>query len=151
VSFPDAPPRGTRGPWLFAVAGVIAALVAGGLYFWRAKPPAPTTSTPTQVVDEFLTAVFVARDPDRVAPVICDGWAPADAIARTTKDFDLSLVRVGWADLRVVTSSEQRATVSARLEIRRTEDVRTPVSRLWRFNLVDENGWRVCDASPMVI
>jgi hypothetical protein len=131
---------------IFAILGILAALTASGAYVsreWLGR----SQLTPEQTVDEFLTAVFAA-DTERVAAVTCDGWDPQQAIRRTRLAVPKG-ANVTWDGIRVLTADGERAVVRATLGLRPffDEDVSDTVQ--WTFNLVDEKGWRVCEARPL--
>jgi hypothetical protein len=132
---------------IFAVLSVVVALAAGGLYLLRQvdKPP---SLTPEETVSAFLSAVFLSADPQKASSVVCSNWDPAEAITRTTKAVPAG-ARVSWGDLKVVTNTESRATVRGSLGIRMPDDSRPSSFVQWRFTLVDEDGWRVCEARPL--
>jgi hypothetical protein len=135
-------------PLAFAIIGLVVALAAGALYLYRDRGES-TRLNETRTVHEFLTAVFLAGTPDRVAPYVCASWPPGDAITRTVAEVGTG-VGVSWDEIRVITTREERANVSARLGLRSADDVRPGSFEQWRFSLVDEEGWRVCDARPFV-
>jgi hypothetical protein len=138
--------NGSRVPQIFAIVGVVIAFVAAGLYLFTRPDVAPRL-TPEQTVGEFLSAVFLASDPQRVGAVTCSNWDPIDAIARTTREIDAD-AHVSWDEVAVVASSEERVSATARLGLRRADDTRPSTFSQWRFSLVNENGWRVCEARP---
>lgn len=137
-----------RIPLILAIIGVIAALVTGGLYLFRdvSQPP---SMTPEETVREFLSAVFLASSPERVAAVVCANWDPGDAIERTRQEIDTN-VRVSWDEFGIVTADAERITMRVRLGLRLPDDLRPTTYAQWRFNLVHEDGWRVCEARPFV-
>lgn len=137
-----------RAPLVIAVVGIVAALAAGAVLYLRGRAE-PPMRTPEATVQEFLAAVFLAEDPQRVAEVVCASWDPIDAIERTTGEVDPD-VRVTWDGVGVVTTEPGRITVRARLGLRQLEDVRPADMEQWRFTLVDQDGWRVCEARPLV-
>lgn len=141
--------RTGRGPLIFAIVGVAVALLAGGAYVYR-QATAPPPLTPEETVREFLAAVFLAGDPTRVGTVVCASWKPEDAIDRTRKEIGAD-ISVSWDQISVSVSDERRATVRARVGLRFKDDVRPAAYQQWRFDLVKENGWRVCDARPFVV
>ena len=136
-----------RTPLIFALLGVVVALAAGGFYVFRQveKPPA---LTPEETVSAFLSAVFLSADPQKAATVVCSNWNPADAIVRTTSAVPED-AHVSWGDLRVVTTGDARVTVRGILGVRMPDDLRPSSFVQWRFTLVDESGWRVCEARPL--
>jgi hypothetical protein len=141
-----APKRSGRTAGLFAVLGIIVALVAGGLYL-RQQVEAAAAPPPEPAVEAFLAAVFQARDPQAVAPTVCAGWYAEDALARTLGEVGPGPVT--WDSIGVVTAGAQRAIAKARVHVGQTASART---EQWRFNLVLEGGaWRVCEARPFTI
>jgi hypothetical protein len=150
----NIPQRLRHAPWaiIVAVAGVVLALAAGGLYVYRQSAPtsaARAQATPEETVREFLSAVFLAKDPQRVRAVVCSSWDPDNAITRTTAAVDKT-AKVSWDEVVVVSSTDGRASVKARLGLRLPDDIQPSVHQDWRFSLVDENGWRVCEARPFI-
>jgi hypothetical protein len=131
---------------IFAILGVLAALVVGGAYVYR-EYTGRSQLTPEQTVDEFLTAVF-ARNTERVGAVVCDGWDPEQAIRRTRGAIPVG-ANVTWDRIRVLTVDDDRAVVRATLGLRPFYDEEVSDTVQWTFNLVDEGGWRVCEARPL--
>lgn len=140
------PGRG-RAPVIFAMVGVLIALVAGGLYVFRQTTASPPR-TPEETVNEFLSAVFLAADPQRTDNVVCGNWSGDDAVTRTSKEIDAN-AHVSWDEVNIVSQSETKVTVKARLGLRLPDDRQPSVFEQWRFNLVQEDGWRVCEARPL--
>jgi hypothetical protein len=152
---PDRGARPSGSPWIgrtpliFAIVGVVIALVAGGVYFYR-EASSPPTLTPEETITEFLAAVFLANDPARVGAVVCASWDPVDALTRTTKEIEAD-ARVSWDEVRVLSSTQDRVSARARLGLRLRDDTKPTLFRQWRFSLVNENGWRVCEARPFIV
>jgi hypothetical protein len=144
---PDVRVTDSRLPRIFAIAGIVVALVAASLYLFT-RADAPPRLTPEETVREFLSAVFLSGDRQRVAAVVCASWDPADAITRTTREIQEG-AHVSWDNVIIITSSADRASATARLGLRLRDDTQPSLHRQWRFNLVDQNGWRVCDARPV--
>jgi flagellar basal body-associated protein FliL len=145
----EAQPRQKgRASLIFAMLGVIVALVAGGLYVTR-QIDGPQTLTPEQTVNEFLSAVFLATDTQRVGAVVCKSWDPNDAIVRTRQAVPED-AHVSWDEITVASTNDGRTTVRARLGLRLRDDSRPTSFEQWRFALVDEAGWRVCEARPLI-
>jgi hypothetical protein len=130
---------------LFAIAGVVVALVAVGLYLFR-QAAAPRL-TPEETVDRFLSAVFVANSMERLDGLVCASWDEQEALTRTANQVD-SGTRVSWNEIRVVSSDARRATLRAQVGLRFQDDVRPTTYQQWHFSLVNESGWRVCEARP---
>jgi hypothetical protein len=133
---------------IFAMLGVIIALIAGGLYLSR-QIDGPRRLTPEQTVNEFLSAVFLAADPQRTGAVVCKSWNANDAILRTRQAVPED-AHVSWDDVTVASTDGGRTTVRARLGLRLRDDSRPSSFEQWRFALVDESGWRVCEARPLI-
>ncbi len=136
-----------RAALVFAALSVLVALAAGGLYLFR-RVDKPPSLTPEETVSAFLSAVFLSADPQKASPLVCSNWDPADAIARTTAAVPDG-ASVSWGELKVVTSAESRVTVRGSLGVRMPDDSRPSSFAQWRFTLVDEDGWRVCEARPL--
>jgi hypothetical protein len=130
---------------IFAVVGIAVALVMGGIYL--ARQTATPRLTPEETVDGFLGAVFLTSSADRLSRFVCGNWDPDDALSRTSKQVDAA-ARVSWDEIRVVSSDGSRANLRARLGLRLRDDVRPAVYQQWHFTLVNEDGWRVCEAQP---
>jgi hypothetical protein len=137
-----------RFPLAFAGLAVLIAVAAGAFVLLRGEPH-EVTRTPEETVREFLAAVFLAEDPNRVAAVVCDNWVPADAVERTRAEIPRS-IRVSWDEFAEVTADSQRITLRARLGLRRADDLRPTSFAQWRFHLVKQDSWRVCEARPFV-
>jgi len=135
-------------PLIFAGLALLVAVAAGAFVLLRQAPVEPTR-TPEETVREFLAAVFLAENPDRAAAVICDNWAPTDAVERTRAEIPRS-IRVSWDEFAEVTADSQRITMRARLGLRRADDLRPTSYAQWRFHLVKQDAWRVCEARPFV-
>ena len=146
---PARGPRSGRAAIVFAVIGVFIALAAGGVYVFR-QATAPPPRTPEETVVEFLSAVFLSADADRAADVVCQSWSGPDAVSRTTKEIP-SQAHVSWDQLSIVAQSESKVTVKARLGLRLPDDRQPSSFEQWRFNLVQEHGWRVCEARPFTV
>jgi hypothetical protein len=138
--------RGNRAAVVFAAVGVLLAVAAMVGYLVRPSTGA-SSGTPEDAVREFLGAVFVGHDPARVGKVVCSGWNPDEAIARTVAGVDTD-ARVSWDQVSVVSTDRTHAYVRARLGLRFPDDKQPSVFHEWRFSVVDESGWRVCEARP---
>jgi hypothetical protein len=148
VSQTVPPVRRSRAPVVFAILGLVAALIGGGAYYYQQRQ---TTSsrTPEQTVDAFLTEVFVHDDPTKLAADICNAWDPQQAI-KGTKGQIPDGAKVNWDNVRLLTSNDSRANVRARLALIPFADVQPSDYIQWTFDLVNEGGWRVCNAQPLV-
>jgi len=148
ASTPSRPAGAGRYPLVFAIVGVVLALAAGGL-FWLKNSGQPERGTPDEAVRGFLAAIFLQTDRNQVGEFVCASWDPITAITRTVSQVDPQ-ARVSWDNIVVLDSTEERANVLARLGYRYPDDTQPSVHRQWRFRVVNEKGWRVCDARLLV-
>jgi hypothetical protein len=141
----------TRTAVIFALVGLVLAGAMVALYLTKgtAVVQPAARSTPESAVREFLSAVFVADDKARLAAVVCSSWNAADAMSRTNAMMDPT-ARVSWDDLNVVTNQNDRVTMTARLGLRLPADSHPSAYEQWHFTVVNESGWRVCDAARVV-
>jgi hypothetical protein len=139
-----------------AIFAVVALVLAGGmvaLYLTRGsavvRPKA--LDTPESAVREFLTAVFVAHDEARLAAVVCSSWPPNEAMDRT-RGMVAASAHVSWDSLSVASTQTDRVTLTAHLGLRfpQEDEVHPASFQEWHFTVVNEDGWRVCDASAVV-
>jgi len=134
---------------IFAIVGIVVALAAGGIYLLK-ESTEPPVRTPEETIQEFLSAVFLANEADRVKVVVCASWDPVDALTRTANEIDPD-AHVSWDEVRVISIAEGRVSARARLGVRLRDDIQPSHYRQWRFSLVNENGWRVCEARPFIV
>jgi hypothetical protein len=126
------------------VAGAILVITGAGVGFYLYnKATEPNRSTPTVAVDQFLNAVFVDKNDERVRLFTCSGWTTSQT-AQVRDRFNPA-VKVSWG---VVTEQSRRGdqgTVTARLRLnfQGHSDLQE-----WRFDVVNRKGWRVCGAAP---
>lgn len=129
---------------LLIVVGFLVALgaVAGGaLLFLYDRATAIDRSNPEGVAVQFLDAVLVAKDANRVRLYTCDSW-PADqamSLARPSFEDDVSST---WNDLNAIADG-RRATVTVNVQFV-SASPRVRYSERWTMDLVNEGGWRVC-------
>lgn len=142
--------RGAVGPLLaFVIASVVLALAAGGLYLYRQRT-APDQGTPITSVHHFLTAVLVDRDADAAGRVVCKGWTGETGMTAMEGAVDPDVVRVTWDIPVVVRESEEGVQIQVRLRFRYADDVAPSGEHYWVFDVVDQGGWRICGARPLV-
>jgi len=157
-----APPRrgkavSNRLAIIIAVIGLLLAAGTVVLYVTRPTGKSPAAgagssapqATPDSAVREFLSGVFLSSNADRLAAIVCASWPPAEALSRTKGMVDPT-AKVSWDQVRTVTTQAKRVTMTARLGLRLPDDVQPSRYQQWHFTLVDEDGWKVCDASPAV-
>jgi len=110
-------------------------------------------SAPDAVVDSFLRAYLVDRDDKEVALYTCKSGLDlsrlsayrADLVGRE-KEFSVG-IRVSWSSLTVATNHDE-GTVTATL-VKTTTDRSGRLANSWQFDVVNEDGWRVCDARQL--
>jgi hypothetical protein len=134
--------------------GIVALLCLGGVGVFVSLYDSATAinrSAPDAVVDNFLGAYLVNRDDQEASLYTCKTGADLsqlkafrdDIVTRETK-FSVG-IRVSWSSLTVTTNGTE-ATVTATL----TKTITNQTGRLantWQFDLVDQDGWRVCKAT----
>lgn len=112
-------------------------------------------SAPDAVVDSFLRGYLVNRDHKEVALYACKNGADFSQLDRLRtemagreKNFDVK-VNVTWGSLTVTGSGGERRTVATNLIISGTSEGETQSRRMesWTFDVVDDDGWRVCSAA----
>jgi hypothetical protein len=150
--------RSRRAVIIFAVLGVTLALGSGGVYVYRDQgglgdataAPATGLASPEDAVRTFLSAVFLAKDPSRLSGVICASWDDQEnAIERSRGEVPPD-ASVSWDEVRVINKELDKANVSARLRLRMPDESQPSTFVQWRFSVVDEAGWKVCEARPLV-
>ena len=121
---------------LILIAGTVGLIV-----FDRAT--AIDRSTPTVVVGQFLVASFDDRDTRRVALFVCEQLEAGQALDETVSGIDPDL-SVSWGDFSIDQNGDI-ATVTGQLRFR-LDQAGTSYSSVeqWRFNMVKQDGWRVC-------
>lgn len=114
----------------------------------------PDRSAPDVAVDNYLRAFFVDRNDARTDLYVCDGnpsLEPAkalrDEIEQREADFNV-VVRVSWGVLTRSKLENEREAVGTKLTIASFADgqARSRRSENWEFEVVDNDGWRVCAA-----
>jgi hypothetical protein len=142
-------PSHSRTPLVFAILGLLAAAIAGGTYYYRELRHTSSTRTPEATVAGFLTEVFAPKpDQQKLAGLVCDGWAPQDAVKQTTDQIPNG-ARVGWQDINLVSTDNDHAIVVATITLTPFQDGDPSDFHPWRFSLIDQNDWKVCGAHPV--
>jgi len=160
----DRPPGGkptagrATGRLVGVVAGVTTLLVAGLLLVYGSgvsgpdAPAHPDLVEPTKVVNQWLTAMFVHKDPAEMLRYTCKREArraevdkAINSVKKAERDAKAARVRmtVAWSKPTEVSKDDKQARVTSTLTVtigRRVQQ--TPAD----FGLVFESGWRVCDA-----
>jgi len=125
--------------------GVFVSLYDGATQIERTAPDA--------VVDNFLGAYLVNRNDEEAALYQCKAGGDFAAIQAfrtdiTDREKEHSVgIRVSWTSFTVATNGD-RGTVTTDLT-KATEDGMERIAKPWQFTLVDQDGWRVCGATPL--
>ncbi len=158
-SMPTGPtvPRGRRTRLVLAVVGgVLALLCLGGIgiaFVLYDDATKIDRGSPDAAVDSFLRAYLVNRDDSQAALFRCNSggdFADLDAyrtdlLSRESR-YSIS-INVTWSTLTVQGSGDQ-TSVSTDL-VRAIANGAERTSDTWRFAVVDQDGWRVCGATPV--
>ena len=137
-------------------AGIVALLCLGGIGVAVSLYDDATEikrDAPDAVVDSFLRAYLVDRDDKQAELFMCEAQPKLAAISalrdenvKREKDFGVS-VGVIWSSLLVSGSGSQRlVTTDLTIAGRRDGQTQSRRTETWSFNLVDNEGWRVCGA-----
>ena len=141
---------------LAIVGGAIALFCLGGAtvaYVLYDHATAPDRSAPDVVVDNYLRSFVVDHNDAKAGQYTCDkpeqladlAALRADLLARE-KQYNLTFV-VKWGPLSQ-TRNGDGATVQTTLNIAGIVDgqQRSGHNETWAFDVVDQDGWRVCGA-----
>ncbi|WP_246608160.1 hypothetical protein [Paractinoplanes toevensis] len=147
-----------RGRLILAmVAGVIGLLCLGGVGVFVSLYDEATEikrSAPDAVVDNFLGAYLVNRDDNEAELYECkSGGDLAELEAYRADIIDREKIHsvgitVSWGSFDVSTNGAQ-GTVSTDLT-KGTSNGNERITKPWRFDVVDQDGWRVCGATQTV-
>lgn len=148
----DGSPAGLKRAFAL-VAAVVALLCLGGsLVAYRLYDDAtgPDRSAPDVVVDNYLRAYLVDRDDARADQYVCRDAADLGPLRALRDDIQAReqqygvRIAVTWGSLQVETVDERRAVTT---DVRRTiADGSERAQDRWQFEVVDQDGWRVCGA-----
>ncbi|MEU7903297.1 hypothetical protein [Actinoplanes sp. NPDC049118] len=137
-------------------AGILALLCLGGIGVFISSYDEATKierSKPDAVVDQFLRSYLVNRDDKEAELFTCKNGLDLTRIEAFRTDlqsresrYSIS-IQVVWEGLTVSTSGT-RGTVAVDLT-RTIADDSEQVTKPWQFSVVDEDGWRVCDAAEV--
>ena len=136
-------PRGKLLLIILIVGGVLLITGAGTAFLLYNRATEVNRSTPTIAVHQFLSAVFVERDDNRAKLFTCPEWTKQRS-DETRARFDPE-VKVKWEGVTEQSRQGKQAVVTARLQLlwQGFADFQQ-----WRFEVVEDNGWRVCSAAP---
>jgi len=137
-------------------AGILALLCLGGVGVAVSLYDSATAikrSEPDVVADNFLRAFLVNRDDKEAALFMCKSGGDFSRIDAFRTDiysreqrYSIG-IRVSWSSLNVSTEGG-RTTVSTDI-IRTISDGSERTTDRWQLAMVDQDGWRVCGASPV--
>jgi hypothetical protein len=141
---------------LLLIAGAVALLCTGGAgvaFVAYRDATEPDRSSPDVAVSNYLRALLLERNDTRADLYACGNDGGLTAIRAFRQDiearerqYSITIV-VSWGAL-TVQESPGGTTVST--EISRTiSDGSEKYLEDWRFDVVDESGWRVCGATRL--
>ena len=145
---------------LAMVGGIVALLCLGGVGVFVAVYDNATKidrTAPDAAVDSFLRAYLVDRDDTQAALFRCKAPTGLDSMSslrneltQREREFDVR-VSVTWSSLTTLGGEAGRRQVNAGLVIAGSVEGRTRSRRTeqWTFEVVDEDGWRVCGATKV--
>lgn len=138
---------------LLLIVGAVALLCTGGAgvaFVAYRDATEPDRSSPDVAVDNYLRAFLVDRNDTRAKLYVCQGsatFAEMDAFRRDieARETENSIkIVISWGSLAVDTRDGQGDVT---VEIRRTiSDGSESYRQAYRFEVVDQDGWRVCGA-----
>ncbi|MEU8081519.1 hypothetical protein AB0B31_39445 [Catellatospora citrea] len=114
-------------------------------------------SNPKVVLDEYLRAALVTEDAVTVDLYDCEDPAGLGPISdlraeldRRERDFAVEIL-VSWGAMSR-TDSPGRALLTTNLAITAVKDglEQSSSSQVWRFTMLEEDGWRACNAEKLV-
>jgi hypothetical protein len=146
VAASGAPPRRKRSVFRIVVIALVAFIVVGGVIGFVAydRATAIDRSTPTVTVQQFLTAVFVQREPDVVRLFVCNALPPDEAMT-TMRSLVGPDARASWDTVVLVDESKDSSHVDVRLRLSYPGDIGPSGETAVRFRLVRQQDWRVCE------
>jgi hypothetical protein len=146
--------------WLAMGAGLLALFCLGGAAVFITLYDEATKidrTTPDQVTSSFLRAYLGNRDDQQASLFTCESGPKLDALTRLRdemvsreKEFGTT-VTASWGPLTVSGSAADRKTVAVTVTVAGWADGQSVSSRdeSWTFDLVDQEGWRVCGATKV--
>ncbi|MFF0172230.1 hypothetical protein [Micromonospora profundi] len=151
------PPRRRLRTVLIVVGGVLALLGMGAVitgFVWYNRAATPDRSSPDVVVVNYLQAALVSRDFNRAKLFTCDGAVPAldefgAQIIQRERELNVSF-SINIEGVAASTTGQDASSVVA--VIRRSasiDGVQQSLTDIWRFDVQDRDGWRVCDGAKV--
>ncbi|MFK3981761.1 hypothetical protein ACI2K4_15450 [Micromonospora sp. NPDC050397] len=151
---PGQPPAQKKRGLLIASIVLAAALVLCGgggtaaFLLLRNTEVGEGAANPSTAVDSFLKAVYVDKDAEKAASLVCSQARKEEDIAQKVEEVEkLSTTykapRFKWKVPKVDSRTEEQAIVSVELTMT-TGDEKT-VDQQLKFTVVQKTGWRVCE------
>ncbi|KAB1910745.1 hypothetical protein [Micromonospora sp. AMSO31t] len=144
---------------LAVVAGVLALVCAGGgivgfVLYDRAT--APDRSAPDVVVANYIQAFLIDRDDTKAQEYACTSGADLDAVRalraeleQREANFDV-VIKVSWGPLaRAKEGKGESVTTTLAISSSSNGQPRSSRREVWRFDVVNNDGWRVCGGSKI--
>lgn len=138
------------------VGGLVALLCLGGAgvaFVAYREATEPDRSAPDVAVSNYLRALFVERNDVQAELYTCHDKEKLGPIENFLTDVKMRerqhsiKIIVSWGSLTVQGSGSQ-TTVTTELS-RTISDGSESDRQLWRFGVLDEDGWRVCSAAKV--
>ena len=136
-------------------SGILALLLVGGVGVFISLYEEATEikrTAPSAVVVGYLRAYLVHRDDDETSLFTCESGGSFAAIEAFRSDIinietaNSTTVQVSWENLKVATSGTQG---SVELDLTRYVGDQEQITDKWKFDVLDQDGWRVCGAAPV--
>ena len=142
---------------LALVGGFLALLCLGGVgafFVFYEESTKIDRATPDQVTSSFLRAYLASRDDQQASLYTCRSGIDLKQLAELREEMTGreqkfgTKVTASWESLTVVGPDEGPRDVSVDLIIAGSKNGQQVSSRSepWAFKLLDEDGWRVCEA-----
>lgn len=141
------------------VAGVLALLcgtgaVAGFILYDRAT--APDRSAPDIVVATYIQAYLVDRDDAKAQEFACQGGSDVGAVRSLRTEVEQReanfnvVVKVSWGPLiRAKDGDGESVTTTLAISSSSNGEPRSSRREVWRFYVVNQDGWRVCGSDKV--
>ncbi|MFI6272708.1 hypothetical protein [Micromonospora zamorensis] len=152
------PPRRRMRTVLTVVAGVLALLCLGGVaagYVLYNRAAAPDRSAPDVAVDNYLRTFLVDRNDARAALYTCERGSQLEALDALRTDLlerekQLGVtILVSWGSLDVDDRGNAASVVTVVRRSATIDGVQQSLTDTWRFELEEQNGWRVCSGNQV--
>ena len=141
---------------LAVLAGMAALLCVGGLgigFVLYDEATAPDRSAPDVAVDNYLRALLIERSDAAASSYACANRSELSSIESLRADIvareqqHAISIRVSWGSL-AVRETDGRTLVTTEIQ-RAVSDGSERDVQAWEFEVVDDDGWRVCRAEQV--